>query len=265
VICPLCGLPLLVEARRWFCAQGHSFDVAREGYVNLLPVHHTHSRAPGDAPEMVQARRGFLDAGHYQGLRDALLEQVSAIQPRSLLDVGCGEGYYTSALAGVAANTIGVDIARPAIQAAARRHRGITWLVASGARLPVADGAVDLVTSLFSQLHAAEMHRVLAPRGQALIVTPAPDHLWTLREGLFDTVAPHEPDKFIAVLAPHFTLKDRGDVRFDLALDQPGLRQLVAMTPYAWKAKPERRAAVEARSSLATTAAFTWLRLERAA
>ena len=251
------------EPRRWFCAQGHSFDVAREDYVNLLPPQHRNSREPGDSLESLRARRAFLEAGHYAPLRDAIVRQAALLAPlHTVLDVGCGEGWYTSALTDVAGDVIGLDIAKPAVQLAARRYPGPTWIVGSGVLLPVMDGSVDLVSSIFSQLYVAEMHRVLRPGGYALVVTPAPDHLWALREGLFEEVRPHEPAKFLAGLESRFELRERIEVRVPLALDNTALRQLVLMTPYAWRAKPERRAAVEAIGMLETQAAFSLMCLQ---
>jgi 23S rRNA (guanine745-N1)-methyltransferase len=241
ILCPLCRLPLGIEPKAWRCAQNHSFDVAREGYVNLLPVQHKKTRDPGDSAEMLAARRAFLEAGHYAPLRDAMLALLAPLAPRSLVDIGCGEGWYTTALATVAADTAGIDIARTAIQLAAKRHRGITWLVASGAQLPVADASVDVVTSIFTQLHAAQIHRALAPAGHVLVVTPAADHLLSVRAALFEEVRDYAADKFLAELAPQFELQTRHEVRFDLALDRIALGQLLTMTPYAWRAKPEKR------------------------
>jgi len=268
LICPLCRQMLDCQPKVWRCAAGHCFDVARDGYVNLLPVQHKHSTDPGDSAESLAARRAFLEAGHYAPLRDAVLAQIGAAGARSVLDLGCGEGWYTQAFpqASGAPAVIGLDIAKPGIQLAARRHRsaGITWLVASGAALPVADGTLDLITCLFTQLHVAEMHRALRPGGQVLVVTPAPAHLWSLRAGLFDEVRAHEPDKFVdGFVAAGFTLLAQQQVEAPLRLDNTALRQLLAMTPYVWKARPERRAALEQQTDFETTAAFALLRFGR--
>lgn len=267
IICPLCRLALERSPRVWRCAQGHSFDVAREGYVNLLPVQHKNSLEPGDSAEMVMARREFLQAGHYQPLRDACLALLAPLGAQVLLDIGCGEGYYTgalgSALGGAAPEVIGVDIAKPAIRLAAKRFPGITWLVGSAALLPLADASVDIACSLFSQLQIAEMRRVLRPGGHVLVVTPAADHLWSLREQLFDSVQAHEPDKFLAGFEDAFELHTRQELRVSLSLAQPALRQLLSMTPYAWKAKPEKRAALEGRESFFTQAAFSLMLLRK--
>ncbi|WP_428311470.1 putative RNA methyltransferase [Hydrocarboniphaga sp.] len=259
LVCPLCRLPLERPPKTWRCASGHSFDVAREGYVNLLPVQHKNSLDPGDSAESLAARRDFLGAGHYAPLRQAVLRLLAPLQPDRLLDLGCGEGWYTSAFPQVAAEVVGLDIAKPAIQLAAKRFKAITWLVGSGASLPVADGALDAISCLFTQLHVAEMHRALRHGGHVLVVTPAPTHLWSLRAGLFDEVRAHEPDKFLAGFEAQFEVLGREEVRAPLQLTQTTLKQLLAMTPYVWKARPEKRLALEQSDHFETEAAFSLL------
>ena len=263
ILCPLCRHPLQREEKTWRCLREHSFDVAREGYVNLLPVQHKNSRDPGDDPQMVMARREFLQAGHYQPLRDALLALAAPLRSQSLLDIGCGEGYYTGALTAVSAEVTGIDIARPAIRVAAKRYPGVTWLVASGAQMPIADGTVDLVCNIFTQLHMEEMHRVLRPDGHVLVVTPATGHLRSIREQLFDEVRPYDTDKFLGAFEAQFELVSRQEVQFPLDLAQPALGHLLQMTPYAWKARPERRAALEASEGVQTGAAFSLMLFRR--
>jgi 23S rRNA (guanine745-N1)-methyltransferase len=186
-----------------------------------------------------------------------VLALLKPLQAQTALDAGCGEGYYTSALTALAPEVIGLDIAKPAIRLAAKRFRGITWLVGSAALLPLAEASVDVVCSLFSQLQIAEMQRVLKPGGHVLAVTPAPDHLWSVRQALFDEVQAHQPDKFLAGFEGAFELGARRESRFGISLTQQTLRQLLLMTPYAWKARPDRRAALEAQDSFATQAAFS--------
>lgn len=263
--CPVCRAPLQREDRAWRCAQNHSFDIARQGYVNLLLVQQKHSPEPGDSAESLRARRDFLDAGHYAPLRAAVLDLLRPLHAASLLDIGCGEGYYTAAMSEVADALAGLDIARPALQLAAKRSPRPLWLVGTGAALPFDDATLDVVTGLFIPLHVAEMARVLKPGGHALIVTPAAAHLHAMREALFDRVEPHVPDKFLDTLRPGFELVQRAECRFPLALDGTALRQLLQMTPYVWKARPERRAALEASDGLNTEAAFALLLFRRCA
>lgn len=265
--CPLCRAPLARAPKTWACPERHSFDVAREGYVNLLPVQQKASKSPGDSAESLAARRSFLGAGHYAPLRTAVTAMLAALDADTLIDIGCGEGWYTSAFPDAVREVIGIDIAKPAIRMAAKAYGlscpDITWLVGSGANLPVEDAAVDAVVCLFTQLHVDEIARVLKPGGHVVVVTPAPDHLAALRQRLFDALVEHQPDKFIAGFEPRFELTGREDVRTALSLDNTALRQLLAMTPYAWKAKPEKRAALEACPRLDTTAAFSLLRFRK--
>jgi 23S rRNA (guanine745-N1)-methyltransferase len=123
--------------------------------------------------------------------------------------------------------------------------------------LPLASSSVDIVSSMFSPLPITEMARVLKAEGFVLVVTPAPTHLWTMREGLFDEVQAHEPDKFLAGFNELFTLYTRSEVSFSLTLPNQALKDLLCMTPYVWKAKPEKRAALELQEQFETTAAFT--------
>jgi 23S rRNA (guanine745-N1)-methyltransferase len=260
--CPICTGALIFEPRTWRCTNGHAFDVAREGYVNLLPVQHKHSRAPGDTPESLAARRAFLDAGHYAPLREALVSMLpGGTRHLELLDVGCGEGYYTAALKSLASTVIGLDIAKPAVRLAAKRHPDITWIVGSGARLPIADASIDIVCSLFTPLHPAEMARVLRPGGDLILATPADSHLQALRAALFDQVEPHAPEKFRDAFEPMLSCVDRRDVRYALHLSAADVAKLIEMTPYAWKARPERRSALlQSQAGLETEAGFVLMR-----
>lgn len=242
--------------KQWLCANGHSFDIARQGYVNLLPVQFKKSLNPGDTPEAVQARRDFLGAGYYQPLCDAIKIFVTTLGPQSIIDIGCGEGFYTSQLSTLAAQVIAVDIAKPAIQIAAKRDPSICWLVASAAKLPVQDASIDLACSFFSPLPVDEIQRILTAEGHLLMVTPAPEHLFEMRAALFDAVQLHEPEKFIQHVAPHFELVEQQQLDYPLQLAQVALRQLIAMTPYAWKAKAERRQQLESLPLFETRASF---------
>ena len=271
LICPLCHETLEQQTQHendepagvknfnpvWRCLNHHSFDVAREGYLNLHLVQHKKSKDPGDNVEMVKARRAFLHADYYQPLRDAVIELLQPLNATSLLDIGCGEGYYTSSFRLLINDVIGLDIAKPAIILAAKRFKDITWLVGSGSMLPLASSSVDIVSSMFSPLPILEMARVLKPEGFVLVVTPAPTHLWTMREGLFDEVQAHEPDKFLAGFDQLFTLHSRSEVSFPLTLSNAALKDLLCMTPYVWKAKPEKRTALELLEQFETVAAFT--------
>jgi len=263
LICPLCRNSLQREPKTWRCQQGHSFDIAKEGYTNLLMVQQKKSKEPGDNPDMVKARREFLQAAYYQPLCEAVTQLLAPLNAQHLLDIGCGEGYYTQAFSQIVPEIIGLDIAKPAVQLAAKKHPNMTWLVASSALLPVADGSIDVATSLFSPIPVAEMARVLKENGYVIVVRAADTHLWTMREALFGEVRAHQPDKFLDELSSDFSLQQQHEVRFDLQLTQQALKQLLAMTPYVWKAHPERRLALEQQTEFTTQAAFSVMVLRK--
>lgn len=185
--CPLCHAPLAHTDKSYACPQGHRYDMAKEGYVNLLPVQHKRSRDPGDSAEMMQARRAFLDAGHYQPLRDEVAGKLAALLPAgatSILDIGCGEGYYTAAFADTArekgASTFGLDVSKSAIRAAAKRYSQATFCVASSHRLPFEESSMDAVIRIYAPCKGEELARVVKEGGWVITVTPGPRHLMEL-------------------------------------------------------------------------------------
>ena len=256
LMCPVCRQALNLVQRTWRCEQGHSYDLAKQGYVNLHVVQHKHSKTPGDTPESVLARRLFLSGGFYQPLRDAVVAQLQRLRLHTLLDIGCGEGYYTTAMQQKVQQCIGLDIAKTAIQRAARLNAQVTWVVGTGATLPVLDQSIEMCSSLFSPIPKDEILRVLKPRGYLLVVTPAPEHLYAMREALFDEVKLHDPQKIIAQLQQEFDLVDEQHIQSSFILEQEQLKNLIAMTPYAYKAKAEKRQQLEQQTGFALTAAF---------
>ena len=183
--CPVCNMPIVPGETVWRCAQGHSFDVARQGYVNLLPVQQKHSLHPGDTPEQVRARRRFLGAGFYAPIAAAVCELLGSA--RRVLDVGCGEGYYLRQFgqAHPEAERWGLDISRDAVRLAAGADKAGHYLVATAARLPFADGSFDALMSLFALTVPEEFSRVLTSGGVYLQALAAPDHLQSLKELIY--------------------------------------------------------------------------------
>lgn len=256
LMCHVCRQPLNLTERTWRCEQGHSYDVAKQGYVNLHVVQHKHSKNPGDTPESVDARRAFLQGGYYQPLQQAVVALLKQLDVKSILDIGCGEGYYTSAMQQVVEQCVGVDIAKTAVQRAAKLNPKVTWVVGTGATLPVLDQSMDACTSLFSPIPQTEIARVLKDDGYLIVVTPASEHLYAMREALFEQVNPHTPEKFVEQLQDLFELKQEQIIDAPFLLDQQALKNLIAMTPYAYKASPERRLQLEQQLQLEVTASF---------
>ncbi|MDC4525797.1 methyltransferase domain-containing protein [Acinetobacter baumannii] len=256
LMCPVCRQRLELVSKTWRCEQGHSYDIAKQGYVNLHVVQHKHSKNPGDTPESVDARRAFLQGGYYQPLQQAVVHLLKQLKAKTVLDIGCGEGYYTSAMQQVVEQCIGVDIAKNAVQRAAKLNDKVTWVVGTGATLPVIDQSMDVCTSLFSPIPQTEILRVLKDDGYLIVVIPATNHLYAMREALFEQVNPHTPQKFVKQLQDLFELKEQQVIDAPLVLDQQALKNLIAMTPYAYKASPERRMQLEQKAHLQVTASF---------
>lgn len=243
--CPLCGAGLTDCGPALRCPGGHSYDKAKEGYTNLLPVSRKNSKAPGDDKGMVAARRAFLDQGWYEPLREALSRLAVRFTGASpvLLDVGCGEGYYTAGIreallqAGKTPRTAGVDISKFSLQKAAKRYRGIEFAVASAYRLPVADGSVELLLNVFSPLALEEFRRVLQPGGFYFYAVPAARHLWEMKEALYDSPYPNEEKE-----TPYegFAYEEIVPVAYRIHLPtQEDIHALFQMTPYYWKTGKE--------------------------
>ncbi len=263
--CPLCNGALSADPQGVACPAGHRFDRARQGYLNLLPVQHKKSRDPGDNQAMVEARRRFLDGGHYAPLARRLTELAAARAPRRWLDIGCGEGYYTAQLAEALADAEGyaLDISREAVKRACRRAPGLTWMVASMARVPLADASCDLLASVFSPLDWQEARRLLAPGGGLLRMGPTREHLLELRAHLYDEVREYDDEKHLAQIPEGMRLAASETLSYRLHLDSAEARaDLLAMTPHGWRANAERRAAVVA-APLEVTVAIRYDWIER--
>jgi 23S rRNA (guanine745-N1)-methyltransferase len=259
--CPLDGTPLHRERTAWRCASGHSFDIASQGYTNLLPVQNKRSRDPGDSKTMVAARRRFLNAGHYQPLAaavsQAVLTGLAPGNPSSCLDAGCGEGYYLRQLA-AAMDTertwavLGLDISKWAVLAAAKQDKRPNWVVGSNANLPVQSNTVDRLLCIFGFPVYTEFARVLKPNGQLLQVDPGPDHLRELREIIYPSLKPTRTDERQA--PEGFSHLSAETVCY--ALDLSGAEQiadLLAMTPHLYRANAEGRAKAAALTALSVT------------
>ena len=258
--CPLDGAPLQRQGGSLRCPDGHCFDLAAQGYVNLLPVQNKRSRDPGDSKEMVAARRRFLEAGHYKPIADAVAQAVlaDAVPGRTLtcLDAGCGEGYYLRQLA-AAGDTLplallGLDISKWAVQAAAKRDPHTTWVVGSNAGLPVLPATLDRVLCMFGFPVYTEFARVLRRGGELLQVDAGPDHLRELREVIYPTLKPERPAA--RQMPPGFEPLGTDTLRFQIHVDGASpIADLLAMTPHLYRATAEGRARAAALTALTMT------------
>lgn len=259
--CPVCGGSLTKQERQFVCPKNHSFDVARQGYVNLLTVTQKHSKNPGDTRDMVAARRAFLDRGHYRPIADKVAAILTPLLPEcpAFLDAGCGEGYYLSELMGhLSAGTfLGVDISKDAVRFAAGRNKQALWLTASAAHLPVAEGSLDGIMSMFALSVPEEFCRVLKVGGYYLEVTAGRNHLMGLKNLIYSEIT--EKQEKTAKELPGFRLVSTETLSFPIALTSgEEVMQLLTMTPHFWRITREgaQRAASATELSDQTEVAF---------
>ena len=235
LLCPICGELLIKQDKSYRCEKGHSFDIARQGHVNLLPVQNKRSLNPGDTAQQVMGRRAFLDGGFYAPIRQTLCDLAKdhgCYGP--ILDVGCGEGYYSAGLASsMEAELLGLDISKEAVRYAAGRYKKAQWICASAARLPVKDQSFGLVTSLFALTIPEEFKRVLQADGVYIQVLAAEDHLLGLKNIIYPQL--HHKEKLTTPDVPGFRLVESRPLRFTFTVEGEQVQNLLSMTPHVYR------------------------------
>ena len=271
--CPICKEKLNKQEKTYACANGHSFDIAAEGYVHLLPPNKMHSKIPGDNKQMVASRRDFLAAGFYQPFSDQLNELVRECLHAKVpvvLDAGCGEGYYTGRLYddlkthGFSVEVYGFDISKFAVKAAAKRYRSINFAVGSSFDIPVGSNSADCVINVFAPIVGEELNRVLKPGGFLILAVPGVRHLFGLKQILYD--APYE-NEYRETEYDGFLFQKRVAVQNQIVIDgNQTIMNLFAMTPYYWKTPVEGSERLRKTDTLSTQIEFDFLiyqKLER--
>ncbi len=261
-ICPVCKLELTEQEKLYKCENGHCFDKSKFGYVNLLQSQKSSAKRHGDDRLMVRARRDFLNSGAYGFLREALCEAVEKYVPEGgkVLDAGCGEGYYSSGIkyglenSGKNVEFCGVDISKDALEFFGKRKCGITCAVASIFELPLADESVDCVLNIFSPEADGEFYRVLKRGGLLIRVIPLEEHLYGLKEVIYDEpyfneVPSAEIDGFSCIASEQLESKfflNTNDI----------IQNLFKMTPYYYKTGIDDQKKIESLDHLETEASF---------
>ena len=233
--CPKCGKPLLIEGKRYLCEDGHSYDIAKEGYVNLMLANQKHSRNPGDNDESLAARKAFLEKGYYQPLAQQLASVVDKYIPEngSFLDRGCGTGYYLNWIINHVdkdINYYAVDIARKGVSMTAKHNRNAVCFVGSVFHLPLPEEGLDGLMSVFTPYSREEFSRIVKPGGYVIAVTPGRDHLYQLKSVVYDSAYVNEEKGYDL---PNFTLVQQENIRYEKTLETvEDIETLWRMTPY---------------------------------
>lgn len=264
VACPICGKGLVLnkESKAYKCINNHSYDIAKQGYVNLIISNMKRTKNPGDSKEMVNARIDFLNRGFYTKVSDKINEVIyedikhinSAI---NILDVGCGEGYYLSRLKDYInekknnVNYFGMDISKDAVKSAARDEKQCFFAAANNYHLPVKNKSADVVLSVFSPIDINEIMRVIKKDGIFVRVLPRKDHLIELRNIIYDKV--NLKDKVYVADENLCEYIKEENVTFTMNLNKEEIQSLLKMTPHYWKSTEEKKKELENYDNLRIT------------
>ncbi len=253
LICPICNSPLERDSGNSYYCEGerrHCFDIAKSGYVNL-----TRTSNSGDDRDMVRARTAFLDKGYYSKFADAIVSKVGVAD--TVVDAGCGEGYYSNRLAMSASRVYGFDLSKYACDHAAKRAKALSngafFGVASVFELPIANESADAVVSLFAPIAEREFSRVLKPGGRLIVGAAGRRHLYEFKQAIYDEVYENEGRRD---LPAGFELIQSDTVSYRFVCAGEDLRSLFLMTPYAFKTSVTDSAKLDSIDQLEITAEF---------
>lgn len=248
LVCPKCRNKLKRKDNQYVCSENHSFDIARQGYANLSLKQ---KKNQGDNRLMVVARSNFLEKDYYDFMRQFVKEKLVEHHISSLIDGGCGQGYYTKEFKSVVDNVYGIDLSKEAIRYAAVHDKESNYFVAGIFDMPFDDASVDCVTSIFTPLAIDEVSRVLNKDGIWIIVGPGPDHCIELKELMYETPYKNE--------VPDHKFKDFKFVSSDVISNKSlvdNVWSLLEMTPYRYNSSKESLDKVKECKELETTFEF---------
>ncbi len=266
ISCPHCNESLSFNNdRSYVCQNNHNFDLSKGGYINLLPVNKKKSKSPGDNDMMVKARRDFLEQGFY----DPLMKEIKSVienelnfstKELSILDSGCGEGYYSdnalSSLNGLKSTIIGTDISKYAVKHAAKKYKNNFYFVSSIYNLPVKTDSIDLILSVFSPNDSKEFGRILIENGYLIIVSPGENHMKQLAELIYDSFRPHEYNIIEKIELPFSHISTHRKT-FKIEINDSGMLQnLLKMTPYYWNTSKQAQTKIENCEAISITCDF---------
>lgn len=251
MICPKCKEKLRLNGRSFTCVNHHNYDIAKQGYVNLMLAS---SQSSGDSKEMVVARHRFLNQGYYAKLREKCCELIANAHAIRLVDLGCGEGYYTKEMAKLVHECIGIDLSKDALKMASRDDKKSQYILASIFHLPISSNSVDVITNIFAPTPLDECRRVLKENGIYIRVSPHVSHLYEFKKALYENVYENEVewlDENTFKLVDEILVEDKITLT-----NHEDIEDLFMMTPYYWKSSKETSRKVLNLNEITTTIAF---------
>lgn len=237
LLCPVCKKNMALVGSSLCCENRHSFDLAKEGYVNLLTGSKS-GASTGDNKDMARCRKSFLDKGYFEPLAKGLCEIISRENARTVLDICCGEGYYTEYISHcTTAHVYGFDLSKEMVRLAAKRKSNARFFVANMSCVPVSDGFADCAIHLFAPFCEREFARVVRKGGCLVSVCPGKTHLWQLKQALYTT--PYENEETCPTLEG-FDLQEVFNIKADITLESSeDAEELFRMTPYYYHTSDE--------------------------
>ncbi len=244
MICPVCKGKMKKIEKKYICEGNHSYDLSKYGHVNLLLSNQKNSKIPGDSKEMVLSRKNYLEKGYYKGISDAVNRAVEKNLTEKkdvrILDIGCGEGYYTNRLKmmlenlGIKNEIVGIDISKEAIISAAKSYKDMEWVVASASALPIEDESLDFIICMFAKIIPEEKIRTLKKGGKLIVVSTGENHLLQLKEVVYEVVRKefYSPVEDLNIFEHIETLNEKYLVKI---LEKESIENLFNMTPYRWR------------------------------
>lgn len=246
-ICPKCKEVLEKDGRNYHCKNGHTYDIAKTGYVNLLLDNQKHSKNPGDDKDMVISRKKFLEKDYYKGISDKVNEIILKYYSEnsiSILDIGCGEGYYTDNMKKflnkeeIENNIVGIDISKEAVISASKKNKDIDWIVASASNIPIEDESLDYIVCMFAKIIPEEKMRTLKKGGHLIIVSTGENHLEEMKKVVYKEVRKdfYSPIEDLKI----FEYIETVNCTYKTTIkENESIKSLFNMTPYRWRSPRE--------------------------
>ena len=265
LLCPVCKDKLIKDPlnKIYKCNNNHTYDIAKEGYVNLLISNQKRSKNPGDSKEMVLSRVEFLSMGYYKPISDKINEMIASFLKNNnsdkfnIMDLGCGEGYYLTNLKNymnennIKANYYGMDVSKEAVKYASKTDKDCIFAVGNNFHVPADDKSIDCILSVFSPIDINECNRILKDDGVFVRVLPRTNHLIQLRNIIYSEVYLNE--KVYKADAYENEYIKEANVTFDITLNKEEILSLLKMTPHYWKSTAENKEKLELYESLVIT------------